>query len=196
MRLWAPLLLLSLTACGSDDAGAGRPDDGGQTGDETPPCEPEPMVDVALDEVTSAGFSAQQVLDLAAAAPAATMTYKTGATTQVTFAAELAESARYSEQCRILYLPTLLSVTPADGLWAVDAKVVTLIAAGPTVANGDVIGTPSELGVDVDGFELGEHASYEARLGLVFSVDSAFGILTVTGLDPDGTRTKYPLGSF
>lgn len=196
MKSWAPLLsLLLLTGCGEESDGGSAPA-AGPTGVDTPPCEPEPIVDVEPDEVTASGFSAQDILGLATAAPAATMKYDVGGSAEVTFAVELAPPARYSASCAILYVPTRLSVTTSDAAWALDAAAISLVAAGPNLASAVFAGTPSDIGLDLAAFGVAGHESYQVRINFAFGMAQAFGNLIVIGQDPNQPDTKYRIGSF
>jgi hypothetical protein len=189
MALW-----LLLSGCSQESSGVSALE-GGQIGDEAPPCEPEPAVEVAPDELTPAGLSAHDIVALVTAAPVATMTYADGGMADVTFGAELEPPARYSDGCGILYAPTRLSVATSDSAWALDATVL-LVAAGPSVASGVFVGPPGEIGLDLARFAVGTHESYEARISFAFATVKAFGNLAVFGQDSDRSETKYPIGSF
>lgn len=150
---------------------------------------------VELDEVTSGGFSAAQVLETVGTARTATLRYADGSTTTLTFEFELVGPAQSAAGCKTVQIPMRVDAASADGAWSAQARSITFSSTSTMSASFALMGEASSFGLDLARFDVAKHASYDLSVLVSFGKHDAFGSVAVVGHDPNQDDTSYRLGT-
>jgi hypothetical protein len=150
---------------------------------------------VELDEVTSAGFSAVQVLQAVGTPRTVSLRYADGSRTELTFDFELVGPAQSSTACGYLQLPMRVDAASSDGTWFGADRNITFFSSSAKSATFALVGEASSFGLDPTRFAVGKHATYDLSVLVTLGNAEASGSVAIIGHDPEHEDTTYLLGT-